>query len=88
MITAWKVDLTLANFSWMDDRLFITMEKDALSDEERKGDLTLAERMKRVEKKLILEELEACGYNKAATARRLGISRQMLYNKMKQHGIE
>ena len=40
-----------------------------------------------IEKLAIQQTLEACGGNKAKTARVLGISEKSIYNKMKRHGI-
>lgn len=40
------------------------------------------------EKKAILTALEKTGWNKAKTARRLGVSRATLYNKLLKYGIE
>lgn len=39
------------------------------------------------EKNLLLETLEACGWNKKMAAERLGIGRSTLYAKLKKHGI-
>jgi DNA-binding NtrC family response regulator len=48
-------------------------------------DLTLLEGM---ERNAILQMLKETGGNKLETAKRLGIGRQTLYNKIKQYGIE
>ena len=45
--------------------------------------MTIAE----IEKMAIMETLEACGGNKAMTARTLGISEKSIYNKMRKHGL-
>ncbi len=39
------------------------------------------------EKDTILNCLKECGYNKAQTAKMLGIHRTLLYRKIKKHGI-
>jgi two-component system response regulator HydG len=39
------------------------------------------------EKNLLIKALEQCGWNKKETAKRLGISRNTLYMKMKKHQI-
>ena len=39
------------------------------------------------ERKLIVESLEAHGWNRQQSARSLGINRTTLYKKMKRHGI-
>lgn len=39
------------------------------------------------EKQLIIDALEACGWNRQETADSLGINRTTLYKKMKKHGI-
>lgn len=41
-----------------------------------------------IERKVILETLKACLYNKKKTAERLMISRKTLYNKLARYGIE
>jgi DNA-binding NtrC family response regulator len=48
-------------------------------------DLTLMEAM---ERNAILQMLKDTGGNKLETAKRLGIGRQTLYNKIKMYGIE
>ncbi|SNS19601.1 Transcriptional regulator containing GAF, AAA-type ATPase, and DNA-binding Fis domains [Humidesulfovibrio mexicanus] len=40
------------------------------------------------EKRLLVETLEECGWNKKLAAKRLGIGRSTLYAKMKKHGIK
>ena len=47
------------------------------------ADMTLVE----IETKAIVDTLEACGGNKARTARSLGISEKSIYNKMKRLGL-
>lgn len=47
------------------------------------GDMTL----EAVEKAVILKTLDATGGNKSETARRLGITRKTLHNKLKQYGV-
>jgi len=49
--------------------------------------LPLKEAMKRVERRLILSVLKASNGNRKESARRLGINRTTLYNKMHEHGI-
>ena len=49
--------------------------------------LPLREAMKRWERRLVLESLRAVGGNRQETAKRLGINRTTLYNKMHEHGI-
>jgi DNA-binding NtrC family response regulator len=41
-----------------------------------------------LEKMLLARALQACGGNRADAARRLGIRRQLLYAKLKEHGLE
>ena len=48
-------------------------------------DLTLMEAM---ERNAIMQMLKETGGNKLETAKRLGIGRQTLYNKIKVYGIE
>lgn len=40
-----------------------------------------------IEREAIIQNLKACGGNKAQTARRLGITEKSIYNKMKRFGI-
>jgi len=49
---------------------------------------TLAEAVARLEAAMIRRALAASGGNRAEAARRLGIHRQLLYEKLRQHGIE
>jgi len=49
--------------------------------------LPLREAMKKVERQLILSVLKASGGNRKESARRLGINRTTLYNKLHEHGI-
>jgi Nif-specific regulatory protein len=53
----------------------------------REGE-TLRETMARVEAWLLRRALERTGNRRAETARRLGITREGLYKKLKRHGIE
>jgi two-component system response regulator HydG len=39
------------------------------------------------EKQLLVETMEVCGWNKKQAARRLGISRSTLYEKLKKHRV-
>jgi transcriptional regulator with PAS, ATPase and Fis domain len=55
------------------------------SEKESSPDLTLMEAM---ERNAILQMLTETGGNKLETAKRLGIGRQTLYNKIKIYGIE
>jgi len=49
--------------------------------------LPLKEAMKRWERRLLIESLRAVDGNRKETAKRLGINRTTLYNKMREHGI-
>jgi DNA-binding NtrC family response regulator len=51
-------------------------------------DETLAEAVARLEAAMIRRALAASGGNRAEAARRLGVHRQLLYEKLKQHRIE
>ena len=44
---------------------------------------TLAE----IERCAIIETMQACGGNKAKTARKLGVSEKTVYNKIKQYSL-
>ena len=45
---------------------------------------TLKEALETVEAVLVAQTLEDCNWNKAKAAKKLGISRQALYNKIKR----
>jgi Nif-specific regulatory protein len=49
--------------------------------------LSLGEEVEALEKTRIREALSSCGFNQARTARKLGLSRQGLINKLKRYGI-
>ena len=57
----------------------------AVTDAEDSPDLTLMEAM---ERNAIVQMLKETNGNKLETAKRLGIGRQTLYNKIKIYGIE
>ncbi len=54
---------------------------------DRQHPLTLEERLRQVERRIIEETLQRNNYRRTETARELGISRVTLYNKMKKLGI-
>jgi DNA-binding NtrC family response regulator len=56
-----------------------------IETQEDDANLTLMEAM---ERNTILQMLKETGGNKLETAKRLGIGRQTLYNKIKAYGIE
>ena len=47
----------------------------------------LPEAVTRLETEMIRRALAACAGNRAEAARRLGISRQLLYEKLRRHGL-
>jgi len=49
--------------------------------------VSLPEELEALEKVRIREALQACGFNQVRTARKLGLSRQGLINKLKRYGI-
>jgi len=49
--------------------------------------MPLKQAMKRMERRLVLAGLEACGGNRKEAARRLGINRTTLYNKLHEHSL-
>jgi DNA-binding NtrC family response regulator len=51
-------------------------------------DLDLPAAVARLERSMIRRALHACGGNRAQAARRLGINRQFLYEKIKRYGVE
>jgi len=55
---------------------------------EEKSPTDLREAKEKSEKEIIIETLEKTKYNKAKTARMLGIDRKTLYNKIHRYGIE
>ncbi len=58
---------------------------DTIADQ---GSCTLGDAVARLEARMIRDSLSGAGGNRAEAARRLGIRRQLLYAKMRQHGIE
>jgi DNA-binding NtrC family response regulator len=54
----------------------------------RTGHRTLKEALEAPERQIILEVLEANGWNRNATADSLGVNRTTLYKKMKRLGLE
>jgi len=76
--------------SWMP---FAPLRKASTSVESRPpaadepDDSSLASAMARVERKLILEALQAAEGNKTVAARSLQLSRQGLYRKLRRHGL-
>jgi two-component system response regulator HydG len=56
-------------------------------DAKRSGQLALKERMAIFERGLIAAELERCHGNQSEAARRLGISRPTLIDRLKKHGL-
>ncbi|MCH7752939.1 MAG: sigma-54-dependent Fis family transcriptional regulator, partial [Planctomycetes bacterium] len=54
----------------------------------RFGSLTLKEALEEPERQIILDVLEANGWNRNATADSLGVNRTTLYKKMKKLGLE
>ena len=43
--------------------------------------------LEEMERRMIAEAIEACGGNLSMVARRLGLTRQTLYNKIKRYGL-
>ncbi len=68
------------------------IDEDPFDAEETSGAtirrLTLKERMAHFERGLIAAEMERCGGNQSETARRLGVSRPALIDKLKRHGLK
>ncbi len=64
----------------------IKMMADPLSPSTRRQ--SFYERIEAFEKRLLMEELEACGGNVSKMAQQLGIDRSHLYSKLKAHGIQ
>jgi DNA-binding NtrC family response regulator len=54
----------------------------------RVGNRTLKEALEEPERQIILDVLEANGWNRNATADSLGVNRTTLYKKMKKLGLE
>ncbi|WP_209123108.1 sigma 54-interacting transcriptional regulator [Alkalihalobacillus sp. BA299] len=50
--------------------------------------MTLTQRVEKFERKIIIDTLEACKWNKTATAKSLGLSVRNLYYKMEKYQIE
>lgn len=71
-----------------------TITEDDLSETIRRGGRvspppasSLKETVAEIEKRMILEALQACRHNQQRAARMLGLSRQGLIKKMKRYGI-
>ena len=64
------------------------MERSSLTFESQLGTGSLKTAMAQPEKQIIIEALEANGWNRQNTAKLLGINRTTLYKKMKKYGIE
>ena len=52
------------------------------------GNGSLAERLETVEREMLIEALEKCGWIQTRAARALGISERVLRYKMKRHGLK
>jgi two-component system NtrC family response regulator len=73
--------LTAADFAFLEGPAGTPSEADWLA-----GDLPGA--VVRLETEMIRRALSACGGNRAEAARRLGIHRQLLYEKMRRYGLD
>ncbi|MCB2198479.1 sigma 54-interacting transcriptional regulator [bacterium] len=63
----------------------ISRQEPALMDT---GEGTLKQRIARIEKRMIMEQLERNKHNQSITADQMGLSRQALINKLHRYGIE
>ena len=50
--------------------------------------LNYSDAIARLEKLLLQRALDSCEGNRAEAARKLGINRQLLYTKMREHGLD
>ncbi|HBD63770.1 MAG TPA: hypothetical protein DC038_04965, partial [Clostridiales bacterium] len=95
MNVARKNELTLADFRKIEsfdsiNQTPIYMQKENLlssSDEEGLA-ATLMNKKNTLEKDTIIKALESCEYNKSKTAKMLGISRTLLYQKLKKYNLD
>ena len=85
MASVWKNVLMLTNFYWISSSTDDTDNKITLMAQAGK---TLPQMMDELEKEIIQNTLKLNGGNKQKTAKKLGISRQMLHRKIKQFHIE
>jgi transcriptional regulator of acetoin/glycerol metabolism len=63
------------------------LDPHVLSGSQTKNRSVDSNTLKEIEKKVLLERLEACQWNVMKAARSLGLTRNGLYSKMKQFGI-
>jgi two-component system, NtrC family, response regulator HydG len=63
-------------------------EDDVVKSADAERDITLKERLAAVERGLIVDEMTRCEGNHSKAARRLGISRPTLYEKLKRYGLK
>jgi two-component system response regulator HydG len=77
--------LDVADFPFMKDSLTQNDQKDSISADALilQGEAPLEE----IEKKAILNTLQAANGNKSEAARRLGITRKTLHKKLKAYGV-
>jgi DNA-binding NtrC family response regulator len=64
------------------------IDVDPTAETESRGQITLEERLAAVERGIIVDELERCRGNRSETARRLGISRPTLYERLDRYGLK
>lgn len=70
------------------DYIIEVMKPKIKKEEIKEEDVRLEDRLDRIERSLILEELERKGWNVSASAKSLGVSRQSLIYRMKKFKIE
>ncbi len=78
--------LTAADFAFLGGETQVADEPSVPSVPWLAGELP--EAIARLETEMIRRALAACGNNRAEAARRLGIHRQLLYEKMRRYGLE
>lgn len=81
--------LSLDEFRKVDIAAFPPAKEKILNNSaETINDKSLTEKKCTLEKEAIIQSLQSCGYNKSKTAKYLGISRTLLYQKLKKYKIK
>jgi two-component system, NtrC family, response regulator HydG len=80
-------DVVLSRSEYLDEEALSPILESALPAEEVKQDLIADASLESVEKATILKTLDEAGGNKSEAARRLGITRRTLHQKLKKYGM-
>lgn len=88
MTTVWKNVITLDNFYWINRKTQIPADGAGSLSVNFQPGVPLPQLLDQAEAQIITAALARCAGNKSAAAAELGISRQMLYRKIRQFHIE